>query len=85
MPSYYSNSSGNINFRLRYDTNWAQKSPSANGEFKYGLCQCCCGPAGTQFESCCYIFSYIFCPLTLGVVNCMLNGEIASIVGTIFS
>lgn len=84
MPAYYPNSSGRIDFRLRYNNDWAHKAPSENGDFKYGLCQCCSGPDGTGFLNCCYMLSFLCCPLTLCISNCALNGEIAEIVGTNF-
>jgi hypothetical protein len=60
-----------------FDYQWYEKT-SPNGEFKYGLCQCCSGP------SCCIaIMTIIFCfiPLPGWSLIAQLNAEVADVVG----
>ena len=60
-----------------FDFQWHEKTPS-NGEFKYGLCQCCSGPS-----SCLGIISIIMCfiPIPGWCVTANMNGEVADVVG----
>jgi len=60
-----------------YDFQWHEKT-SQNGEFKYGLCQCCSGPSGCQA-----IIAIIMCfiPWPGWCVTAQINGEVADVVG----
>ena len=60
-----------------YDYAWHEK-PSQNGEFKYGLCQCCSSPS-----SCGAICAIICCfiPWPGWCFTSNLNGQVAEVVG----
>jgi hypothetical protein len=60
-----------------YDYQWHEKT-SPNGEFKYGLCQCCSGPSG-----CIAIMAIIMCfiPLPGWALMAQINAEVSDVVG----
>jgi hypothetical protein len=60
-----------------YDFQWHEKT-SPNGEFKYGLCQCCSGPSG-----CIAIMAIVMCfiPWPGWFLTAQINGEVADVVG----
>lgn len=65
-------------FKRPYDYDWSSKS-SQNGEFKYGLFECCSGPNGCLNSTCAIIFCFI--PFPGWVIGLNLNGEVADVVG----
>jgi len=69
---------GNARSMLAYNFGWAEK-PSQNGEFKYGLFECCSGPN----NGCLGLFYIILCliPFPGWLMVATLNSEVASVVG----
>ena len=61
-----------------YDYQWYEKT-SQNGEFKYGLFECCSGPNGpvdgTLAVICCFV------PWPGWILTASINGELAGLVG----
>ena len=64
---------------MRYDFDWESK-PSTNGEFKYGLLQCCCGPTAVNTVVCFFICSVLIFPGWILLAKA--NGELGEIIGT---
>ena len=64
-------------YKNPYDYAWAEK-PSQNGEFKYGLFQCCKGPNG-----CLGILYIVLCliPWPGWPMVAVINGQVADVVG----
>jgi len=72
--------SRSMRIKMFYDSKWAEK-PSQNGNFKYGLCECCRGPNNCENGAVGFsaVFSF-FVPL--GFISIApLNSEVASVIG----
>jgi len=67
----------NAKFCDVYDYQWYDK-PSQNGEFKYGLFQCCQSEYAIQAI---LPIAGCFCPCPLYIAVADLNGEVADVVG----
>jgi hypothetical protein len=65
-------------FKKPFDYEWHEKQ-SPNGEFKYGLFECCSGPNGTFDSTCAIIFCFI--PWPGWFLTASVNGELAGIIG----
>ena len=65
-------------FKKPFDYNWEQK-PSTNGQFKYGLFECCSGPTPPCYVVLIFIMSVIIYPgwVVLAITNC----DVAEVVG----
>ena len=64
---------------LRYDFDWESK-PSTNGEFKYGLFQCCSGPTETDTVMCLFFMSVLLWPGW--ILLAQANYELGEVIGT---
>ena len=80
-PAIRQQPNGNKYTIMRYDYAWAEK-PSQNGEFKYGLFQCCNGPNG-----CLGILYTVLCliPWPGWTMVAVLDGEVAGVVGKLLN
>ncbi len=67
-------------FTKPFDYQWHEKT-SPNGEFKYGLFDCCSGPMGA-FDS---TFAMVYCilPFPGWLIIADVNGQLAGIIGKI--
>jgi hypothetical protein len=62
-----------------FDYKWHEKT-SQNGEFKYGLCECCSGPSSST-AILAIIMSCI--PIAGCCITSSINGNVAEVVGMI--
>ncbi len=76
---YHHNTVSQQPLHMRYDFDWESK-PSTNGEFKYGLFQCCGGPTETISVVCLFFMSVI--PWPGWFLIAQANYELGKVIGT---
>jgi hypothetical protein len=76
----YKQPSHSMRIKMCYDTKWTEKQ-SPNGNFKYGLFECCSGPNSCENGAvgCRSIFLF-FLPFGC-TAQAVLNSELASVIG----
>ena len=78
QPSLFQLCCNHAKFTGEFDYQWYDK-PSQDGEFKYGLCDCCNDASQTIHAITAILGCLIPFPFCIAVAN--LNGEVADVVG----
>ncbi len=72
--------SRSMRIKMYYDSKWAEK-PSQNGNFKYGLFECCKGPNNCENGAVGFMTVFAFF-VPFGCLSiASLNSEVASVIG----